>query len=365
MDANNSVANRGALLSLLNLYSQSTQNYNNLLILRRKLKRRRARVLAIAFSGAVLATVERNVWVRSRSQAWWDADVSGFTDAEFISNFIMTRSTFNYICECLRLTLSREETCLRRPITVQKRVGVYWLATGACYGTIVNLFKSTILASLLFDRTIYICKNIILENCTYENIHSSPTSLLDGQGVSIMRGYSGIPICTHSQREGGAFSEIMGVQVPIVLLGDPAYPLRSWLLKGYCDTGALTADQKNFNERHSRARMTVECAFGQLKGRWRCLAKRLDVDVSFVPTIVGACCTLHNRLAEGRGFVDVQPSRVREALTQLFFSQQNQQEISKSFCRNSSQSQELQGLMGDLGSYCDMKENPSNRKDFI
>jgi hypothetical protein len=38
----------------------------------------------------------------------------------------------------------------------------------------------------------------------------------------------------------------------------------------------------------------VECAFGRLKGRWRCLLKRLDNDVQSVSGIVSACSTLHN-----------------------------------------------------------------------
>ncbi|XP_077091696.1 uncharacterized protein LOC143744162 [Siphateles boraxobius] len=45
--------------------------------------------------------------------------------------------------------------------------------------------------------------------------------------------------------------EINGVQVPIMLLGDPAYPMWSWLIKGYADTGNLTEQQRYFNERHA------------------------------------------------------------------------------------------------------------------
>ena len=38
----------------------------------------------------------------------------------------------------------------------------------------------------------------------------------------------------------------------------------------------------------------VQHGYGRLKGRWRCLLKRLDVDISDVPEVVTACCVLHN-----------------------------------------------------------------------
>ena len=87
---------------------------------------------------------------------------------------------------------------------------------------------------------------------------------------------------------------IQGKEVPLVLLGDPAYPLLTWLMKPYSDNGHLTRDQKRFNYRLSKGRVVVEHAYGRLKGRWRCLLKRLDISVEFVPDLVATCCILHN-----------------------------------------------------------------------
>ena len=61
---------------------------------------------------------------------------------------------------------------------------------------------------------------------------------------------------------------INGVKVPLVVLGDPVYPLLPWLMKPYTANGRLTPAAKTFNYRLSRARIVVENAFGRLRSRW-------------------------------------------------------------------------------------------------
>jgi len=90
---------------------------------------------------------------------------------------------------------------------------------------------------------------------------------------------------------------INGASIPLVMLGDPANPLKYWLLKPFSNTG-LSRKQKTFNYHLSRARVVVENAFGRLKGRWHSLMKHNDCDIRKIPILVTACCILHNLCAE-------------------------------------------------------------------
>ena len=53
-------------------------------------------------------------------------------------------------------------------------------------------------------------------------------------------------------------------------------------------------DEIDFNKELSAARVSIECAFGILKSRWRILAKSLDSHIDFAIKNSIACAVLHN-----------------------------------------------------------------------
>ena len=95
-----------------------------------------------------------------------------------------------------------------------------------------------------------------------------------------------IPSCPKVIVEGEA-------AVPICILGDPAYPLLPYVMKEF-PAGGSTVSEQFFGYRMSSARMTIECAFGRLKGRFGALRRPMDIKLSDLPTVIHSCFVLHN-----------------------------------------------------------------------
>ena len=76
---------------------------------------------------------------------------------------------------------------------------------------------------------------------------------------------------------------------------------------------SLSAELRTFNYHICRARIVVENVFGRLKARWRRVSKHLDADIDNIPTIITACCILHNTCeVHGDAFVDNWLDEVRK-----------------------------------------------------
>ena len=89
---------------------------------------------------------------------------------------------------------------------------------------------------------------------------------------------------------GGPQRIIEGNQIPVSLLGDPAYPLQRWLMKPYPES-RIADEQGVFNYHLNRTRVVVERAFGILKIRWRILSGEQEGTIDSVCNVVCACCT--------------------------------------------------------------------------
>lgn len=83
--------------------------------------------------------------------------------------------------------------------------------------------------------------------------------------------------------------------MPYVLVADDAFPLTSRIMKPFPNR-ELTVEKRIFNYRLSRARRTIENAFGILANRFRILLTTINLSVDKVEMITLTCCALHNFL---------------------------------------------------------------------
>lgn len=288
-----------------------------------------------------------------------------FADEDWKENFRMSRASFNELVLLLEPFMSPKTYCVRQPLPVQKRVAIALFKMASCseYRVVANQFgvhKSSVKNCVyMFCQSLvqhYLKKYISIPTATeaeaiarnFEARCHIPQifGAIDGTHIPIMapkKGYRdfvnrkmwtsynvqavvddrgrfrsvtcNVPGSAHDAsvlRLSSLFQrseellprqEVMlnGCSIPLMLLGDPAYPGLPWILKGYTSSqGRLSKEQESFNVYHSSGRNVVEHAFGRLKGRWRMLLKRADINYKFMPTVIAAACILHN-FCEERG----------------------------------------------------------------
>ena len=82
------------------------------------------------------------VWVEPQAHQWWNIIVPQMTHRRFVSNFRVSRASFQYICRRLGPILERSDTNYRLAIPVDKRVAIslYKLASNLCYRLVAEQF---------------------------------------------------------------------------------------------------------------------------------------------------------------------------------------------------------------------------------
>ena len=315
-------------------------------------------VATILVSDIFASTLQRRyVWARTRSQVFANS-IATWDDSEWKRNFRVSRETFQYLCTVLQphvrhTSAIREVISVEKRVAIT----LWRLGTNIEYRTISHLFGVGLSsACIIVHEVCKAIVDVLLAK--YIKIPSGNQALevvkgfedrwdfpqcfgsIDGSHIPILppandardyynrKGFHSVviqalvdhqhrfmnvnvgwPGSVHDARilsnsevfekgESGTLTPNFirtfgGVPVPVVIIGDPAYPLLPWLIKPYPGVG-LGAKKTKFNNRLSRARVVVECAFGRLKGRWRSLLKRNDVRVDHITNLVTACCILHN-----------------------------------------------------------------------
>ncbi|XP_019856419.1 PREDICTED: protein ALP1-like [Amphimedon queenslandica] len=89
------------------------------------------------------------------------------------------------------------------------------------------------------------------------------------------------------------WQRICDEDIPIFIIGDPAYPSMPYLMKEYAG-GGMNRQEQYFDFRLCSTRNVTECAFGRLKARFACLKHAMNINLDDIPFIIYACFVVHN-----------------------------------------------------------------------
>ncbi|KAG8226566.1 hypothetical protein J437_LFUL004738 [Ladona fulva] len=270
-------------------------------------------------------------------------------DREAFRNFMrMTEEQFYEILGLIRNDIEKQETSMRDSISAEKRLSLTlrFLATGETYRSLMYSTRThhSTISKIIPDMCDIIYRNLkrkylkVPRTCQewedvalkFGSIWNFPMCLgaIDGKHIAF-RSHSIVLLAVADAlcrfiyddvgvngrvSDGGVFPIARNTlnfppnkklpnrqaEVPYVFVADDAFPLTPHILKPYPNRD-LTEEKRNFNYRLSRARRTVENAFGILSNRFRVFQTKINLSPEKVETIVLAAVALHNFLCEKNG----------------------------------------------------------------
>nr|CAH7762330.1 unnamed protein product [Callosobruchus chinensis] len=91
------------------------------------------------------------------------------------------------------------------------------------------------------------------------------------------------------------------IAIQYVAVADEAFGISEYVLRPYARKN-LETKKRVFNYRLSRARRFVECTFGIFANKWRIFHTAINLDETFVKTIILSCAVLHNFVRQRDGY---------------------------------------------------------------
>ena len=70
------------------------------------------------------STVERTIWQKQRTSAWFYLACT-YSEDEWYRNFRISRNTFQFLVDELRIDIIRQDTVMRKAVEVRKKIALF------------------------------------------------------------------------------------------------------------------------------------------------------------------------------------------------------------------------------------------------
>lgn len=291
-------------------------------------------------------------------------DILKDDELEFSSAFRMNKETFNYILEKIRPDIEKKDTPLRMAITADIRLmlTLVYLASGPSYQVLGKLFRvsKTSIQRIVPETCDAIWNRLAADEIKMPSSEEQweekarefgarwqyPKAIgcIDGKHCSMVApGNSGssffnykghfsfvlMAVCDANYRfiyvdigsagsthdatvfQNSSFGQMLQADtlhlppkpvdgIPLHFLSDDAFGLQDRIMKPFPHS-SLEPKERVYNYRLSRARRTVESAFGIMSNRFRLLRRPMDLDYDNCVKCVQAITVLHNLLLKKGG----------------------------------------------------------------